>query len=156
MSDDSPTVTIRRRTIGAVVIVILVVAGALVGGIAIGRHSVGEPHAQLATSPSKAATTTTASTIPPATTTTTMPVTGPTLATCTAAITGYYFPGQNPSVQFGGLSTVQAVGYGCENQVMLSDAMQTAGDGTVYNGDVITVAQDVCNDYPNSPLCVNG
>jgi hypothetical protein len=71
-------------------------------------------------------------------------------------VTGYYFPGQNPAVQLGGLSTVQAVGYGCLNQVMLSAAMGTAGHGTVYNGDVLTMAQDVCNDYPNSPLCVNG
>ena len=24
------------------------------------------------------------------------------------------------------------------------------------HGDVLTMAQDVCNDYPNAPLCVNG
>jgi hypothetical protein len=80
----------------------------------------------------------------------------PTLDTCTAAVTDLYFPGQDPAVQLGGLSTVQAVGYGCENQVVLSDAMGIAGHGTVYNGDVLTMAQDVCNDFPNSPLCVNG
>ena len=34
--------------------------------------------------------------------------------------------------------------------------MGEAGNGTVYNGDVLTMAQDVCNDYPNAPLCVNG
>ncbi len=34
--------------------------------------------------------------------------------------------------------------------------MATAGHGTVYNGDVLTMALDVCNDYPDSPLCVNG
>lgn len=83
-------------------------------------------------------------------------VSGPSLATCTHAVTGHYFPGQNPAVQPGGLSTVQAVGYGCENQAMLSQAMATAGHGTVYNSDVLNMAQNVCNNYPNSPLCVNG
>jgi len=71
-------------------------------------------------------------------------------------VTGYYFPGQSQPIQLGGISTVQAIGYGCENQVMLSQAMGIAGHGTVYNGDVVTMAQDVCNDYPSSPLCVNG
>ncbi len=34
--------------------------------------------------------------------------------------------------------------------------MGETGNGTVYNGDVLTMALDVCNDYPNAPLCVNG
>ncbi len=25
-----------------------------------------------------------------------------------------------------------------------------------YNGDVLAMTQDVCNDYPNAPLCLNG
>ena len=90
------------------------------------------------------------------TTTTTTPGAGPTLANCTASVTGFYFPDQTPAVQMGRPSTVQRIGYACENQVVLSEAMKAAGDGTVYNGDVLTMAQDVCKDYPSSPLCRNG
>ena len=71
-------------------------------------------------------------------------------------VSNNYLPGTNDPIELGGLSTVQAVGYGCENQEVLSQAMGIAGHGTVYNSDVLNMAQDVCNDYPNSPLCVNG
>lgn len=108
------------------------------------------------TSPTTTGSNATTTTNPQDATTTTSPTTGPTLATCTAAVTGFYFPQKTPAVQLGGLSTVQRIGYACQNQAILSDAMKTAGNGTVYNGDVVTVAQDVCNDYPKSPLCVNG
>jgi hypothetical protein len=47
------------------------------------------------------------------------------------------------------------VGYECENQEVLTQALATAGHGTVYSSEVLIIAQDVCNDYPN-PLCVNG
>jgi len=161
--DNAPMIQVRRSVVVRVGIAVGVLL-ALGIGFAVGWvvHSPSTTPTRSANAPTTSAnghgsithffenTTTTGA--PPATTT----VSGPTLATCTAAVTGHYFPGQTPAVSFGGLSTLQGVGYGCENQEMLSQAMATAGHGTVYNSDVLIMAQDVCDDYPNSPLCVNG
>jgi hypothetical protein len=100
----------------------------------------------------------------PTTTTTTTQVASPpasadsglTLATCTQAVTGFYFPGSSNPIELGGLSTVQRIAYACPDGGILYEAMQAAGGGTAYNSDVIQMTQDVCNDYPQSSLCRNG
>lgn len=78
------------------------------------------------------------------------------MAGCVAAVTGYYFPGTADPIELGDLSTVLLIGYACANQESLYQAMEVAGHGTVYEGDVTQMTQDVCSDYPNSTLCVSG
>jgi hypothetical protein len=124
------------------------------------------------TVPPPLATSTTTTTAAPAAT----PI-GPTLATCIAAVTTFYEPPF--SWNFGGsISADQGVAYGCENQLLLSQAMmsilnanvtltpaqiasgdyETNSNGQLFapNGDVINLYQDVCNVEPESTLCVNG
>ena len=75
------------------------------------------------------------------TTTTTSP--GPTLATCVSAVINY---GDT-------LSTQEPVGYGCQDQTVLSEALLHVR-GHVVNSDVIIIVSAVCNNYPRAPLCL--
>ena len=111
-----------------------------------------------------------------ATTTTPVPA-GSTLTTCTSAVMGYYIPPLSWS-HGGTISSDQSVGYGCQNQEVLQQAMTNivnahvtpsssgvasgayslndAGQIIVPNGEVLVLFQDVCNVEPTSTLCING
>lgn len=171
---DAETFNIPKKVVGRVggIIIVMIVA---LGAFAIGRTTVSTPSPKASTVDTAhplAGSTTSASaviastttvlpptsvtTAPKPITTSASPTAGATLATCTAAVTGYYFPKDSSTrVQLGGLSTVQRIGYACPNTPVLSEAMAAAGGGTVYNGDVTEMKQDVCNNYPTSTLCVN-
>ena len=149
-------------------IAVLIVVAAMIVGFGTWAIVAHDNHHVTATPPlSKKTTTTTVSTSD----------SGPTLATCTSAVTGFYSPPLSWS--FGGtISSDQGVGYGCENQEMLANAMMkvvnanvtptsageasgaygvnSAGQIIVPNGQVIGLYQTVCNVLPKSTLCING
>jgi hypothetical protein len=142
------------------------------------------------TTPPTTTTTTTTTTTPPTTTTTTTTVPpttttaqpeGPTLATCISALGGDFAPPMTWGFAFT-ISQAQWLGYGCENQGVLQDAMMNVAteveaptpaeiaagsmpDGNTFNSSglifvphspALELWQAVCDIEPRSTLCING
>jgi hypothetical protein len=152
------TVTSRQLLTGGIV-VLLLAAAFILGRVTAPKTNV-DTAPVTSTSTTNLATTT--STAPSPTTTT--QAAGPSLATCTSAVTAVY-NGDPLSPQFGAgtLSHEQPIAYGCEDRAMLSEAEQNAvgplnanDSNLVPNSDVLIVVRDVCNNWPSGPLCVNG
>ncbi len=159
------TVTSRQLLAGGAV-VLLLAAAFIVGRVTAPKTNVDTaPVTSTSTThpvTTSSSTSSTTSTAPSPTTTT--QAAGPSLATCTSAVTGVYNGDpSNPQFGAGTLSSEQPVAYGCENQTMLAQAMQNAvgplnanDSNLVPNSDVLIVVRDVCNNWPSGPLCVNG
>jgi hypothetical protein len=131
------------------------------------------------TTPPATTTTPPTTTNPPTITTTAIPPAGPTLATCISALTGVgvYSPPMSWGYMFT-ISQAQWIGYACENQLALVQAMMSVATANlsptspeVVNGDtgvsssgqiqvpntfVLELWQGVCDVEPGSTLCVNG
>jgi hypothetical protein len=145
---DSKAVTVTHRQIAVSLIVIVLIAGAFfLGRATVTTHnstaSLAQAHKATPATPPATTVVSTTTTSPP--TTTTQVSAGPTLATCTNAVANY---GNT-------LSTEQVAGYACANQGILSEAIQSVR-GSVVNSDVIIMVREVCNNYPQAPLCLNG
>ena len=96
-----------------------------------------------------------------------IPSSGPTLATCVASVTGWYFPA---GVTWSGapnlpgwvsapmVAMVQNLADACENQGVLSQAMQVVAGTSIPNSDVVQVRHEACMNYfvYSAPLCING
>ncbi len=139
------------------------------------------PPAITTTTPPTTTPPTTNTTTPPTTTTAAVPLAGPTVGTCTSALSDTFSPPMFWQNAFS-ISQAQGIAYGCENQGMLLSAMGNVAteveaptpaevaagsmpDGNVFtnsgqifvsNSPVIEMWQAVCDVEPRSTLCING
>jgi hypothetical protein len=166
MSDDPPVASLTRRPthtprrtrrrqspfwrrqllLGLVVVVLLIAA------FFIGRETAPSPDAN-------------ASRGAASTGLTTITASGPTVAKCAKAVAAVYQGAGSSGPQFlaGTSSAGKPIAYGCENQEMLATAMQSvagpinaSSSKPIPNSDVLNVVREVCNNWPNGPLCTNG
>ena len=96
--------------------------------------------------------------------TTTTP-SGPTIAKCAKAAAAVYqgTGSSGPRYHVASSSAGQPIAYGCKNQEMLATAMQSVAgpinansSNPIPRSSVLNVVREVCNNWPNGPLCTNG
>jgi hypothetical protein len=96
-----------------------------------------------------------------------IPPSGPTLASCTASVAGWYYPAgrtvfggySQPGWDAGGtVAMTTNLANACESQQVLSEAMTNVAGTPVPSSDVIQVYQGVCDNYSveSAPLCMSG
>jgi len=142
----------RRSPIpGARLLLGLVLVGLLVAAFFIGR----------ATAPSMMASASRGAASAGPTTTT---PSGPNIAKCAKAAAAVYqgTGSSGPRYLVASSSAGQPIAYGCKNQEMLATAMQSVAgpinansSNPIPRSSVLNVVREVCNNWPNGPLCTN-